>query len=204
MQCDEMQCLLNTMRLASGEIHRRLHVHPALRDLLSENLTLCYYRNCLKSFYGFYKPYESLYAGSGHELLSTFPAQRNLRWLAQDLERQGVDVEALRLHEVAETHFEPHHVLAWLYMREGSNLGGRVITQSLERQLLLRPGIDNRFFWGNGHGTAENWRLFREALAVYEQSVDIEAAARYAGLLFARLEQWLSQDEELKCTSNHG
>ena len=197
-----MQNLLTELRLATREIHERLHVHPALRDLTTPNLTLSYYRVCLERFYGFYHPHERLYAASGHEMLSVFPAMQNLQWLAGDLSRLGIDVRSLPLQSIDQTPLDHEQVLAYLYVREGSNLGGKVITQHLEQKLALRPGIDNRFFWGNGEETGGKWRLFRDRLAFYEDSTNSGRVGSHARALFARLEEWLTQHEDVECTRN--
>jgi heme oxygenase len=192
-----MTALLAEFRRVTGETHDRLHAHPVLRELTATTLTLPYYGFSLRRFYGFYKTYENLYADSGHELLSLFPAGHTLRWLATDLARLGIEVDSAPILHTSETRFDHARVLAYLYLREGSNLGGTVISRHLEASLGLRPGIDNHFFWGNGDNTGERWRLFRERLGYYEASTDITEAGRHAGELFECLETWLSRKEDV-------
>lgn len=199
-----MTRLLAEFRSATAKMHERLHCHPALRDLTAMSLTPAYYGFSLIRFYGFYKTCERLYANSGHELLSLFPAGHTLHWLAADLARLGIDADTVPVLPASESHFDHAHVLAYLYLREGSNLGGKVISRHLEDSLGLRPGLDNRFFWGNGDDTGKRWHLFRERLGFYEASTDITEAGRHAGKLFERLEAWLSRSEDVTCTSNPG
>ncbi|HEY0963716.1 MAG TPA: biliverdin-producing heme oxygenase [Pseudomonadales bacterium] len=191
-----MSYLLTELRRATGEIHARLHTHPALRNLTSDSLSIHDYGFSLQRFYGFYLNHERLYAASGHELLPHFPAGTNIGWLMDDLARLGIDVHTLPVLAVEETHFDRGQVLAYLYLREGSNLGGKVISASLQRSLGLRPGMDNRFYWGNGAAAGDRWKILRERLEACEASTDIAEAGRYAGVLFERLEAWLSLHEE--------
>lgn len=199
-----MSALLAEFRRATGKMHEKLHDHPALRELTKASLTPGYYGFSLRHFYGFYKACEALYAQSGHALLSLFPAGHAVQWLAADLGRLGIDAGTVPVMQPNDIAFDHAGVLAYLYLREGSHLGGLVISRHLEANLGLRPGIENRFFWSCGEETGERWRLFRERLAFYESTTDITEAGRRAGELFERLDAWLSRNEDVTCTSSPG
>lgn len=183
--------LLGSLRNATHAAHERLHVHPSLCHLAGEGVTRDYWLSALKLFYGFHRPLEEAYARSGSALLAAFPALQATSHLEQDLAQAGSAPDRLPLCPALPMTEE--RALAYLYLREGSNLGGKVISKNLERRLGLRPGIDNRFFWGHGEATGAAWRGFQQALA--EAKVDTESCAREAGDLFAQLEQWLTDSK---------
>lgn len=182
------QPLLGSLRAATHAAHERLHVHPALCHLAGDEVTRDYWLSALKLFYGFHRPLEEAYARSGSPLLAAFPALQATTHLEQDFAAAGIDAGALPLCAAAPLTHEA--ALAYLYLREGSNLGGKVISRNLERRLGLRPGIDNHFFWGHGEAAGAVWRGFQQALA--DAKVDAAASARDAALFFSRLEEWLT------------
>ncbi|MDC7676176.1 biliverdin-producing heme oxygenase [Asticcacaulis machinosus] len=51
-------------------------------------------------------------------------------------------------------------LIGYLYTKQGSTLGGRVISKHIERQLGLRPLIDQRFFAGYGPDNGPQWKTF--------------------------------------------
>ena len=52
----------------------------------------------------------------------------------------------------------------YLYVKQGSTLGGQAISKHVERQLALIPHIDQWFFASYHHDNAQQWKRFAEVL----------------------------------------
>jgi heme oxygenase len=76
--------------------------------------------------------------------------------------------------------------LGFLYVLEGSTLGGRVIDKQLRLRGLSPDGLS--FFQGYGDATGARWKAF---CAVLERADDKAAAARGARSAFAQMEAWM-------------
>lgn len=183
--------LLTALRTATAAAHAGLHEHALLRDLSTADITRRTYQQVLAGFYGFYQPLEIAYAASQSPLLRDFPAGVVTRRLLRDLETHGIPVSHVPLFPMTAEAFPLEQVIGYLYLREGSNLGGKVISKNLERHLSLQPGIDNHFFWGYGPETGARWQAFLTTLETYDDTVDADRAAGYAASLFQDLDRWL-------------
>lgn len=186
-----MDKVLQALRAATRNSHERLHTHPALIDLTSPDVSVHFYTQALKKFYGFYLPHENIYARNGHDLLNNFAAHDITDRLKRDLSRQLIDADRLDVITLEEKAFSLEEILAYLYMREGSSLGGKVISKNLSKALFLKPGVDNEFFWGGEAEPGQSWRGLKQLLTQKENAINIEKTAAYAASLFQRLENWL-------------
>lgn len=185
------ESLLQTLRHATAQAHAALHDHPALCHLSTPHVTRDYHGQALQGFYGFYQPLETAYTASQSPLLVSFPAGVILQHLEHDLLHYGIDPQALPQLSMIQEPFSLEQVIGYLYLREGSNLGGKVISKNLERHLNLQPGIDNRFFWGHGSEIGLRWQSFLSALEQFDGTVDAQAVAHHAAMLFTQLGEWM-------------
>ena len=80
-----------------------------------------------------------------------------------------------------------------LYVLEGSALGGQLILRRAEASLGLGPERGASFHASLGRPVGENWRRFRQALALH--CADAGAACDAARDSFHRLESWLRAAE---------
>ncbi len=185
--------LLAALRRATAPAHEALHHPAALQKLPTKDVTRNDYLGAITKFYGFYVPLENAYAASRSGWLVDFPALVIVQNLEHDLQRHGISPQSLPVAaQLPALHCE-EAVAAYLYMREGSNLGGRVISKNLERVLGLQPEVDNRFFWGAGDKMGENWKHFLARLDAAGQTLDVEKCAGYAAALFAALDDWMTR-----------
>ncbi len=191
---DVSDVLLAALRKQTYAAHEALHVHPVLRMLPAADVTREDWLQALKGFYGFYKTTEPLYACSGSELLAPFPAGEKLDNLVHDLEQAGIEVSALPSMPADFAMDRVETVLAYLYLREGSNLGGMVISKNLSSQLGLQTPADNRYFYGAGKNTGHRWNELLGVLRTYESKIDVNRCADDAAFFFERLSAWLSRN----------
>ncbi len=186
--------LLSALRERTHAAHEALHVHPVLRRLPAPEVTREDWLQALTGFYGFYKTMEHAYATSGSDFLERFPAGEKLANLCHDLGQAGIDVDTLPAMSLDFSMNSNEAVLAYLYLREGSSLGGMVISKNLVSQLGLQPLTDNSYFNGAGKDTGRRWNEFLAVLKEYENKIDINRCADDAAFFFASLSDWLSKN----------
>ena len=187
--------LLQHLRAATAAHHEALHVHPALCRLTDNSVTRAYHQGALRRFYGFYCSMELRYAASAVFLLDEFPAGSVLVWLGNDLAHGDLAVDSLDLLMGPQAPLTLEQALGYLYVREGSALGGKVISMNLERVLALEPGKDNQFFWAHGVDTGRRWKSFLTHLDALQGRVNGTEVANFAALLFRNLKFWLDQKD---------
>lgn len=95
-------------------------------------------------------------------LLPDLPARRRTDLIAQDLADLG---EALPQHagKLGVDTALPE-ALGWLYVAEGSNVGGTVLFKMASKQLGLRADHGARHLAAHPDGAARHWREFTTAL----------------------------------------
>ena len=169
-----MNSILETLRQATKTQHEALHVHPLLAPLTTNQITRPEYVAALQAFYHAYKLMES----QQRVPVPGLPDAPALTWLTHDLQAQGAAPRALRdvPYPPADT---PSKRLGYLYVKQGSTLGGQVISRNLERRLGLAKGTDNTFFAGYGDQTGPQWKAFLLA-SVKLQGINMDEAAAQA------------------------
>jgi heme oxygenase (biliverdin-IX-beta and delta-forming) len=147
--------LLSSLRSATSEIHQRLHVHPLLQPLAEGRMTLKNYQNAITAFFTCYSVMEEQL---DLQTISFFSAPV-LTWLKQDMVQQNISP-----HRISKSTYPPIDTLSkyvgYLYVKQGSTLGGRVISKRLEQCLMLRSEVDQHFFAGYGDQTGMKWKDF--------------------------------------------
>lgn len=146
--------LLERLRTETRGAHEALHVHPLLAPLVSPDMQLRDYQYALLAFERFYRTMEPQAKAA-----ESAPA---LDWLAHDMDRQGLKPVAIdiRLPDLD----TPSKLWGYLYVKQGSTLGGNVMTKALRRHLGLQPMMDQRFFAGYGDQNGAQWQKFIENL----------------------------------------
>lgn len=141
--------------------HHKIETAPLLKKVIDANITLDEYRLLINKFYSYIKPCEILIQHlSCRDLLLN---REKTPLLEQDLIVLGMDKNALE--EMTQcVHLpvlvEREHVLGYLYVIEGSTLGGQVISHILHATLQLTPATGIRYFNGYGEDTKIFWEHF--------------------------------------------
>ena len=183
---------LAALRAATRAAHENLHVHPALSCMSEGAISPADYRRIIKSFYGFYASYEALYAAHVDARFSEFAPGVVLERLKRDLSALEVPPEDVRVIVVAPAPWTLAETVGYLYLREGSSLGGQLISRRLSSTLGLAPGIDNHFFHAYGPETGPRWKRFSAVLNELSGAFDHMTAATFASGLFYQLDHWLA------------
>lgn len=159
--------VLKSLRAHTRRQHEALHVHPLLKGLSDDSLTLEDFYDILLAFDAAYAaPEPNLHQEPNlHKVFPDAPNAPVRDWLARDLKRHGLTplrplLKAPRFHT-------PSRLMGYLYVKQGSTLGGHVISRHLRDHLGLEPHVDQHFFAGYGIATGVQWRRFVAALAAY-------------------------------------
>ena len=159
MTLPQIPSLLETLRAGTRAQHEALHVHPLLAPLSRPDVTRDQYRDALVAFDAFYRAME---AGRTVPTPAGVPDAPVVEWLAHDLAATGASPLAL---DVACPAIDTEARLwGYLYVKQGSMLGGAVMSKNLKRALGLRPGTDQLFFAGYGAETGPRWKELIENL----------------------------------------
>lgn len=172
--------ILDKLRAATGTAHEALHVHPLLSPLTRPDLSLDDYRWALLAF-------DAFYAGAEARIQVAVPAgcpNAPVRdWLAADLNRQGLRPLGLAFPAKFPVMTSVSQLMGYLYTKQGSTLGGGVMSKTLRRGLSLAPLTDQQFFAGYGRETGERWQFFIDYLFAaapdlrFEETVDTAVAS---------------------------
>jgi len=149
--------LIEALRHHTREQHEALHTHPLLSGLSDTSLTLADFHHILLAFEAYYSHAEAACLAGWPEDVPNAPV---LTWLGSDLAQHGLESRA---HSIAFVHppiDTRSKLVGYLYTKQGSTLGGHVISKHLERQLRLIPRLDQWFFAGYGHDNGANWKKF--------------------------------------------
>lgn len=168
------------LREGTQDVHEALHHHPLLQGLATGDITLQQWLLALSAFKQFYALYEPQ-----ERRLSTAPSAPVQLWLDKDFAGQGAIPASPRLHFTALDLCDTSSLMAYLYVKQGSTLGGQVISKKLRHSLGLIGGEDQHFFYGYGPHTGEEWKRFLSRLA--EADADVEETVGIAQALFAQL-----------------
>jgi heme oxygenase (biliverdin-IX-beta and delta-forming) len=176
--------LRDALRVATAEVHERLHRHGGFAAVQAGTIDGKAYRTLLGRLYGFYRPFE----------FAAQLAPERTRRLELDLEALGVSVEERdRLPYCTFLSLSPNYVLGARYVVEGSALGGRGMARQLDALLGPEAIAGRQFFSGHGPATGAVWRDYVAILsAVPRSSVRYTAIIDGANATFAIFEQWLS------------
>jgi len=174
------------LRLATDEIHQRLHEAEAFRLIGESALQVADYARLLGSILRFHSSVQQLLAGYS-ETAALGGGLDRVRRLESDLAFLGVAVErpsAPKLRLAAD------EALGCLYVVQGSTLGGQVIYRQLD---YLFDGVQGRSFFLGSEEEPVKWRKVRSLLE--EQPPERrEALRRGAARTFGLFEECLTLD----------
>ena len=176
--------LRDALRIATDEVHERLHHHIAFAAVQAGTIDHRAYIKLLSRLYGFYRPFEA----------AAQLSPERTRWLEIDLAVLGISAavrEKLPRCTFPQL-FSPDHILGARYVVEGSALGGRGMARHLDA--LLGGGVTagRQFFSGHGAATGAVWREYLALLsAVPSSALRRTAIIDGANATFATFEQWL-------------
>lgn len=179
--------LRHRLQAETRDIHEALHVHPLLAPLGSDAMTRDQYGDILSAFYSFYAAHEPLYKN----IENRFSAEANpLALIEADLKILNRPVPE---SQAPSTQADLSDYLGYLYVKQGSTLGGQLIAKAIENSLHLERGTRQHFFYGAGPQTGPNWKKFELYLEQQSAYADPDRVVTHARHCFTQLEQHLTE-----------
>lgn len=129
----------------------------------------------LRVQYRFHRDIDALYSHQG--LLALIPdlaERRRLPKIASDLQDLGSDIPA-HSTPLVDADISLPNALGWLYVAEGSNLGGTVLFKLARDRLQLHADYGARHLAAHADGAARHWRSFTAALDAAPLAAEQEA-----------------------------
>lgn len=172
--------LIEALRTHTRLQHEALHTHPLLNGLSDTSLTLTDFHHILLAFEAYYTHAEAACLAGWPEDVPNAPV---LTWLGSDLAQHRLESRARHIAFVHPPIDTRSKLAGYLYTKQGSTLGGHVISKHLERQLGLIPRLDQWFFAGYGHDNGPHWKTFTSYLETLGDALnpdEVVASARRA------------------------
>ena len=198
---------MSRLRNETRDLHNLIETNPLHRSIVDGTVTRRSYVRLLQRMYGVHSSFESC-AGARKEwepLAFNFDERRKLPLLERDLTALGsapntVQPAAAPLSlQGANFHF----LLGYLYVLEGSTLGGQVLIRFLLQHLGLVPDWGAAYFYGYGPLTAERWRNLQSLLSRFKaRGAEADLMVEGARDAFSRINSWLRAGihvEEVVC-----
>ncbi len=169
--------------------HSQIENTPLVSKLINNTITLSEYQLLIRKFYGYIAPSEELIQKLTSRYL-LIQREKSLSLLS-DLAVFGIEkhsVEFCCCLPLLETY---EQVLGYMYVMEGSTLGGQIIAKKLQETLNLTPENGASYFYGYGKNTRNKWAEFCQLLddrKHYEHTYEILIAASQT---YSTLNDWL-------------
>jgi heme oxygenase len=177
--------LRETLRVATADIHARLHLHTGFAAIQNGTIDLVDYRTLLARLYGFHLSFE----------VAVGMANDRSAWLKDDLAAVGIGSATLAIIPrcTALTEFAtPGRRFGALYVIEGSTLGGRHLARHLDSLLGVDGSAGRRFFLGRGPDTNAAWNAFLAQMSSAQSATaDRGEIVDAAVLTFGIFQEWL-------------
>jgi heme oxygenase (biliverdin-IX-beta and delta-forming) len=186
--------ILNLLKTQTKRHHEQVET---TLDLLNRVKTIASYRDLLARFFGFYAPLELRLVsnlttkGMDFDLMP----RHKTPWLRMDLTALGVSDEQLNQLAlcqnlpVVET---PAQILGYLYVAEGSTLGGQYLARHFAQTLQLDETNGAAFFRAYGENTGRMWREFGAVITEFAEAHAHEEEIVVAAIeTFETLDHWL-------------
>ena len=184
------------LKNSTHAIHQDLHRNPLLRRLVERDCTRAEYQRILQVFFAFYSQSEARYSRLCRVKFSHEAPV--LSWLRQDLAALGDTLHAPVDLDTKNSSANFSQYLGYLYVKQGSTLGGQVLCRHLRKSLGLAPNKGLLFFNGYGEDTRQYWLEVLRYFADHQAKVDIPSALVSAGEHFHQLQLLLEKAAQEK------
>lgn len=178
--------------------HDQTEQNRLLSQLMRDDVTHDHYRTVLHKFYGFLNPVEhkiSTSKSAAHIELDLSHRQR-AGLIVRDLKALGAsetDIDALPLCDNLPEFETVPELLGWLYVLEGSTLGGQIISRHLQKTLHVTPETGGAFFYSHGAEVGKMWKEFMTMMDRYTaRNGHADRIVDAAQQAFRRFDEWLS------------
>lgn len=154
--------LLHSLKASTSQYHHQIEQIDLFKKIITNEITLPEYKKLLCQLYGFINPCESKIKKKFHQAIE---GREKTSLLNIDLFELDCDISSdfLFCSNIPALDTVPE-IFGYLYVLEGSTLGGQMVTKLLKQNLKLLPMITTRYFNAYGKQTKKNWDAFLNAL----------------------------------------
>ncbi len=187
--------LRERLRLATADVHERLHRHSGLAAVAAGTITRSDYSKLLGRLWGFHRAFEAVLADPPAGLDFDPSDRARAGTLGADLLALGMNpaaIEALPVCRYLHCPADAAGFMGALYVVEGSTMGGAQLARALAPLFGGDGDSGRRFFMGYGARNGVMWREFLGHLDRFGGDEGLEAAAvRGAVATFGDFERWV-------------
>ncbi|MEY9093779.1 biliverdin-producing heme oxygenase [Paenibacillus sp. RC84] len=190
--------IVSRLREETAPFHDQIEQNAYAKAIMDKSLTIETYKTYLEKFYGFILPSEKALSALPEWEKLGFDIESRLKTplLENDLEQLGLTKR--QIEELPQCGTLPDvstlsRALGYLYVLEGSTLGGQLITKQLKAILSVDPEVNGRYFNSYGAELRTKWSEFREFLLENVKEEEQEQVLAAAKETFILLDQWLKE-----------
>ncbi len=170
--------------------HDKIESAALFQKIVNNQISLSEYRLLLEKIYGFIKPIEDKLdiklVDNTLKINKALLVQSDLIHLTEST------IDFLKLNLCSTLQISTlENSFGYLYVMEGSTLGGQVLTQLVGRQLNLTPQQGCRYFYGYGKDTLLKWRQFCDLLNSMSSHLNQQELVASAIATFNEFYEWL-------------
>ncbi len=190
---DEIKCalFLKTLKEATSQQHLLLESNVLLSGLVSADITLHQYYCYLFLMKHIQLSYENEVLKVMAEQLPLWPYRKSSAVIAEDLARINYTPAGVAKPAIEKFYVDtdvPGYVLGFMYVMEGSRLGGKVIYKNIHRTLGFNENDGAKYVADYGFNTGNLWKKFIHQFAVHVVKNSLEdETVKGAGKAFASI-----------------
>ena len=158
---------LTVLRNATSQQHTQLESTDLSKKLLSDFVTTGDYKNYLLKMKDIIAYCEEAIFLLVENVITDINSRRKLALIQHDLACLQADVNASNLFQPIKKDITTPYALGFMYVVEGSTLGGRIILKHLKAKLGISEEECGTFFAGYKASTGIRWKDFLHALTLY-------------------------------------
>ena len=188
------EVFLKNLRSATAPMHTALEANPVSASLMSPDLSLPAYRHYLTLMAEVVAFTEKVIFPAVSDIVPDTDQRRKLSQIHSDLTALTEStLEDPALFYPVDKDFTISFAMGYMYVTEGSTLGGRMILKHVQEKLGLNEAMGASFFAGYGSETGVKWKSFLSNLTNYaEQSGSSDEIIRGAQHAFAAIDRYFA------------
>lgn len=195
-----MTTIMEQLRKETAEDHDSIEQNAYAKAIMNQTLTKSEYVAYLEKFYGFILPIEQKIQSLAfvQELGIDMKLRAKTPLLEKDLDNiSSKERTQIPICDEIPSIAAPGQLLGYLYVIEGSTLGGQIITRKLKEHLSLDPEAGLSYFNAYGQETRSVWKELAEVMNKSVQSgIESEVIVSSAKETFRLLNKWLTVGTE--------
>lgn len=188
---------LKNLRSGTGPMHVALEANPVSASLMDPDLSMAGYIRYLALMAEVISFTEKVIFPAVSDIVTDVDQRRKLPAIHHDLSVLAATPSAAPVFHPDATAFTVPFAMGYMYVTEGSTLGGRVILKHVQEKLQIDEAHGAGFFAGYGADTGVKWKTFLATLTRYAQhSGNGEEIIKGAQHAFAAIDRYFADNSQ--------